>query len=126
MITNFHQGNSVGLTRVWNPRGNLTQLYYFNETGRGYGWGMASEKYLIYNDYSLVVDDIKLSLFVPFNKSQDIFAGSYFSILGYVEDLHSVDVEISSKKEDCILNLRWKLGGNISNELESKKVHNSE
>ena len=111
-LSSFQKGDPVGLRRVWGPKGNLREISYFNETGRGYGWGMDFEKYLIYNDYSLVVDDMKLSLFVPFNKTQNIFAGSYTIIsLGCVEDLHSVDVEISSKKEDCILNLKWTLGG---------------
>ena len=99
------------MKRKWNANGNLTDLYYWNETLRGYGWRLPDDKYLVYSDDSFVVDDVKLAIFVPINKSEDIFAGSYFEIVGLVQEIHAVHVEITSTKDDCILNLKWKLGG---------------
>lgn len=114
IITNFKNGSPIGVRRLWNADGKLSELhYYFNETMKGHGWATYLDNYLVYQDSSFIINDIEHSIIVPLNKSQEILAGRFYGAfgMGILEDVHSVDVDISSGAEECILNISWKLKG---------------
>lgn len=114
MITSFKNGSPIGVRRIWTAGGKLQEMYYFNETRIGPGWTMYQEKYLVYQDQSFIQDRLDLTIIVPLNKSQKILAGKFHSALGLLEDVHSVDLEIVSKQEDCITNIALKLKGDLA------------
>ena len=107
VIANFREGMFYGLSRKWDPSGNLTFVGYYNKFKQGRTWKKI-EDFLINVDESVVVaDDYDPTAFsVPLNVSHDkgIMVGLYQHHMTTLDAAHEVNVDVSADSiNDCVL-----------------------
>ena len=96
---------SLGIVRIWNKEGHLTEIYYWNEAYKSTAWRIDSE-YLIFKNISFVRNDHR-SLIVPFNVSQNIYIGTYNDVLHVANNIYIASVTITNSEKECILQVSW-------------------
>ena len=93
--------------RTWNPNQTLMNLQYLDRFPISRGWSVEFGN-LIYKDYSLVKEEGRI-IVVPLDSSKEILIGQYNDVLGLVDNLNTIKIQIESKEEDCIILLSWKI-----------------
>ena len=96
---------------MWNSDKNLTNLVYIDGQPKSMCWSYFQD-YLIWEDCSIVKESSELwSLLVPLNSTKDILIGKIYSEnsfeFGVGEEIHSVNVHITSENDSCFLTLEW-------------------
>ena len=101
-----------GLKRTWNSYKNLTNFVYVDgQQPKSKCWSYFQD-YLIWEDCSMVKENSEVwSLLIPLNSSKDILSGKIYYEKGFdfgvSEEIHNVNVQITSKNDACFLNLEW-------------------
>ena len=70
------------------------------------------DKYLLWTSISSIAhkDEKDLhTVFISFDKSDEILVGHFDDTLGIVTDVHEIDVKVASSKGDCFMELDWTL-----------------
>ena len=145
VISNFTNGTVMGLQRYYVNKTMLTN-YYYAIGGRRISWSWVLwHGYLIYHDYSYIKepDNSRMSVLVPLNMSKEILVGNVNLLQGqthnlyryilffeciYIENYYFLimcksiffcraDVEITSKDEECVLQLKWNVKEKLDYEL---------
>ena len=93
--------------RTWNSKQILKNIQYLDRFPKSIGWRVEFDN-LIYKDYSLVKEEGRV-IIVPLNSSKEILMGHYNDVLGLVDDLKTIKIQIESNEEDCVILLSWKL-----------------
>ena len=113
IISEFRNGVPFGVVRKWDADKTLKSLMYVEKNlkvNRNRQWRV-QENYLIWTEefstfYSGSVTEF-LTFFIPLDLSSEILVGEFDPVLRLAKDLHSVNVQINSKKNDCFLDLTW-------------------
>ena len=93
--------------RTWNSNQTLMTIQYLDRFPKSKGWSVEFGN-LIYKDYSLVKEEGRV-IIVPLDSSKEILIGQYNDVLGLVDDLNTIKIQIESNQEDCVILLSWKL-----------------
>ena len=116
LISNFENGIPMGIRRLWD-NGNLTSFRYaegHSLLSKSKCWKFFSKyqrKFLIFTDCSFIKeeDNYLFSVLVPLNVTEEILVGKIDLKAGSVDDVYSAEIQITSKKGECMLMLDWTL-----------------
>ena len=115
IVSTFKNGLPIGPVRKWNAAKMLESLF-FAEHGsilsKFRQWKNIG-KYLIWTEdlstFHSGSNNESITIFVPFDPSDEILAGNYNSVTGLAHNLYSIDdILITSSKNECFLELKWK------------------
>ena len=113
-IGTYKNGKAHGYQRSFNQNGSLLDAGLYERGWKiGYHWKNISN-HLIYQDKSMVVDDIKPTIIFPLlddGTLGDPIAGDYFQHSGTLENIHRISLTkiTSTNSSDCLLDTQYKL-----------------
>ena len=115
IVGNFTRGIPIGMLRKWTAEKKLKSLSYIDENSfltKLRQWKVIGN-YLVYTeDFSFFRSTLKngfQTLIVPMKSKEEMVVGNFNPTLGFVKDIYSVDVQIKSRKEECFLDLKWRI-----------------
>ena len=101
----------LGPRRLWNSNKKLTKFVYVDGQPKSMCWSYFGN-YLIWKDCSKVKEEKEVwSVLIPLDSTKEVLVGKlyheYAFEYGLAEELHSANIQITSKNEDCFLSLEW-------------------
>ena len=96
---------------MWNPDDKLSTFAYVDGQPKSMCWSYF-ENYLIWKDCSMVKKEKEVwSVLIPLDTTKEILVGKlyheYEFEFAFAEELYSINIQITSKNEECFLTLEW-------------------
>ena len=112
-IATYKSGKLQGYQRIFSPNGTLMEAGVYNGGWpTGNHWKIESS-HLVFNDKSLILDDIRYSLVFPLSDDgmlKDVMAGWYNPYSGSLENIRRVKLTRKvSNTSDCVFIVKYKL-----------------